>query len=179
MDSHEWLKNKKATINPKNNDDNCFQYALNVALKHQNIEKNPQRISKIKPFIDNWKEIDFPPHSKDWKKFEQNNKIIALNILFVPHDTEKVRLAYKPKHNFESENQVILLMIADCEKWHYLAVKSLAELLRQIASTHNGDFYCLNCFLSYRTKINFKNMKEYVMIMITVMKKCLMKTPKY
>ena len=37
-------------------------------------------------------------------------------------------------------------MIADCEKWHYLAVKRLAELLRQIASAHNGDFYCLNCF---------------------------------
>ena len=24
IDSPEWLKNKKATINPKNNDDNCF-----------------------------------------------------------------------------------------------------------------------------------------------------------
>ena len=31
IDSPEWLKNKKATINPKNNDDNCFQYALTVA----------------------------------------------------------------------------------------------------------------------------------------------------
>ena len=39
IDSPEWLKNKKATINPKNNDDNCFQYALTVALNHQNIEK--------------------------------------------------------------------------------------------------------------------------------------------
>ena len=62
MDSHEWLKNKKATINPKNNDDNCFQYALTVALNHQNIGKNLQRISKIKPFTDqyNWNKIDFP-----------------------------------------------------------------------------------------------------------------------
>ena len=31
IDSPEWLKNKKATINPKNNDDNCFQFALTVA----------------------------------------------------------------------------------------------------------------------------------------------------
>ena len=115
IDSPEWLKNKKATINPKNNDDNCFQYALTVELNHQNIEKNLQRISKIKPFIDqyNWKEIDFPSHSKDWKKFEQNNKTIALNILFVPHNTEKIRLAYKSKHNFKRENQVILLIITD------------------------------------------------------------------
>ena len=42
IDSPEWLKNKKATINPKNNDDNCFQYALTVALNYQNIKKNPQ-----------------------------------------------------------------------------------------------------------------------------------------
>ena len=70
-------------------------------------------------------------------------------------------------------------MIVDCKKWHYLAVKSLAEFFRQITSNHNGDFYCLNCFHSYRTKINLKNMKEYVMIMITVMQKCLMKTTKY
>ena len=54
--------------------------------------KDPQRISKIKPFIDqyNWKEIDFPSHSKDWKRFESNNNSIALNILYVPHNTEKI-----------------------------------------------------------------------------------------
>ena len=32
--SSEWLKNKKATINPKNNDDKCFQYALTVTLNY-------------------------------------------------------------------------------------------------------------------------------------------------
>ena len=89
IDSPEWLKNKKATINTENNDDNCFQYALTVALNHQNIGKNPQIITKIKSFIDryNWKETDFASHSKVWKKFEQNNKTIALNILFAPHNT--------------------------------------------------------------------------------------------
>ena len=45
IDSPEWLKNKKATINRKSNDDNCFQDALTVALNHQNIEKNSQKIS--------------------------------------------------------------------------------------------------------------------------------------
>ena len=70
IDSPKWLKNKKATITLKNND-SYFQYALTVALNHQNIENNTERISKIKPFIDqyNCKEIDFPSHSKDWKKF--------------------------------------------------------------------------------------------------------------
>ena len=84
IDSPKWLKNKKATINPQNKkDDKCFQDALTVALNHEQIKNNPERISKIKPFIDqyNWNEIDFPSTGKDWKKFESNNKSIALNIL--------------------------------------------------------------------------------------------------
>ena len=53
------------------------------------LKKDPQRISKIKPFINNYnlKDIEFPSHSKDWKKFEQSNKTIAHNILFVPNNT--------------------------------------------------------------------------------------------
>ena len=70
IESAKWIKDKKSTINPKNNDYKCFQYALTVALNHDKINKNPQRVSKIKPFIDqcNWNDIDFPSTSKDWKK---------------------------------------------------------------------------------------------------------------
>ena len=77
IDSPKWLKDKKSTINRKNNDDKCFQYAVTLALNLDKIKKDPQRISKIKPFIDqyNWKDIDFPSTSKDWRKFELNNKI--------------------------------------------------------------------------------------------------------
>ena len=56
----EKKKNKKSTIKiHKKNDYNCFQYALTVALNHQNITNNTQGISKIKSLIDqyNWKEI--------------------------------------------------------------------------------------------------------------------------
>ena len=89
-DSPKWIKNKKSTINPKNNDYKCFQYAVSLALNLDKINSHPERISKIKPFIEqyNWKEIDFPSTSKDWKKFELNNEI-ALNILYVPHNTKK------------------------------------------------------------------------------------------
>ena len=81
IDSPEWLKNKKATVNPKNNDDKWFQYALTVALKYEGIKNNPERISKINPFIDqyNWKEIT----EKDWKKFESNNKSISCIYLAI------------------------------------------------------------------------------------------------
>ena len=35
--SPEWMLNKRATINPKNEDDKCFQYAITAALNHQKI----------------------------------------------------------------------------------------------------------------------------------------------
>ena len=54
IDSPKWLKDKKSTINPRNNDDKCFQYAVTLALNLDRINKHPQRISKIKPFIDQY-----------------------------------------------------------------------------------------------------------------------------
>ena len=75
-----------------------------------------------------------------------------MNILFVPHNKKEIRPAYISKYNHKRKNQVILLMITDDgERWHYLAVRSLSALLRGISSSNNGDFYCLNCFHSYRT----------------------------
>ena len=74
----------------------------------------------------------------------------------MPYNAENIRLAYKSKHNFKRENQVILLMITDGKKWHYLIVKSLSALLRGIKSNHDGDFYCLNCFHYNRTENKLK-----------------------
>ena len=126
IDSPKWLKNKKATINPKNQDDKFFQYALTVALN-------------------------------------------SLNILYVRYNTEEIRHAYKSKYNLTRENQVILLMIPDGEEWHYLAVKSLSALFREITGNNHGDFYCLNCFQSYTTENKLKKHEKYVKIKIIAM----------
>ena len=160
IESPEWVKNKRVAINPKNTkNNNCFQYAITVALNYQNINHNPERISKLKPFINNcsWKDIDFSSYSKDWRKFECNNKTIALNILYVLYNTKEIRQAYISKYNNERDDRVNLLMITDgTTNWHYLAIKNLSGLLRGITSNHNGDFYCLNCLHSYRTKSKLK-----------------------
>ena len=49
--------------------------------------------------------------------------------------------------------KIILLRIPNEEKegWHYLAIKKLSTLLREVTSKHPGDFYCLNGLLSFRT----------------------------
>ena len=56
----EWIKNKKAAINPKNKDDKCFQYAVTIVLNYDRIENHPERVSKVKPFVNqyDWSEIN-------------------------------------------------------------------------------------------------------------------------
>ena len=151
-----WLeKNEKATINPINKKDNkSFQYAVTVALYREEIGKHSGRITKIKSFISkyDWKGINFPPEKDDWKKFEKNNVKIAHNVLYAKK--QKIYI------NTNREKQVILLMIPNGERWYYLAVKKLSALLRGITSKYYGDFYCLNCLHSFRTKYKLKSHKK-------------------
>ena len=70
----------------------------------------------------------------------------------MPYNTKKINIANKSENNLTQERQIILLMISDGQKWHYLVVKNLSGLLRGITSNHEEDFYCLNCFHSYRTE---------------------------
>ena len=154
IESPKWLKDKKATVNKKNDDFKCFQYAITLALNFDKISNHLERVAKLKSFIDNynWNNINFPSNRKDWNRFEVNNENIALNILYVPFKTRKIEITYKSKYNLVRDNQVTLLMISNDENWHYLAVKSLSRLLRGISSSHDEDYYCLNCFHSYRTE---------------------------
>ena len=167
IESPKWLKDKKCTINQKNTNNKCFQYATTLALNFNNIDKHHQRISKTKPFINNynWNDINFSTAKKDWNKFELNNKDVAFNILYVPFNTKKIEIAYKFKYNLIRDDQIILLMISNGKNWHYLAVKSLSRLLRGISSNHNSDCYCLNCFRSHRTENKLNVHKKYVKIM--------------
>ena len=163
IETPEWIKKKKATIYPENEDGRCFQYAITIALNYDKIRKNYQRISRVKKFINqyDWRGINFPSHVGDWKKFELNNRSVALNVLYIPHGEKTIRHAYKSKYNLKRKNQVILLMISDGEKWHYLTVRSLNALLKGVTSNHNGDSYCLNCFHSYRIK---KTLKKHMKV---------------
>ena len=145
-----WLRAEKEAII---NGDADFEDALDDALNYQTIEKDPQRISKLKPYINkyNWEGIDFPAGPKEWKKFERSNKAIAINILFIPHNTKTIRATYRSEYNNKRKKQVILLMITNGKKLHYLAITNLSVLLQGKSSNHYGDFYCLNCFNSYTT----------------------------
>ena len=116
--------------------------------------------------------MNFPSKMIIEKKIEKKNVTVALNVLYAKK--EKIYPAYVSKDISNRENQVILLMISDEEKFkarskgqkHYLAVKKLSALFRGISSKHHGDFYCLNCIHSFATEKYLIRIKNYVKIKI-------------
>ena len=80
VDSLDQIK-KKNPINKKRN--KCFQYAVTVELNYEEIGTNPEKVTKVKPFINNynWEGRSFPSGKDDCKKFQKNNLTIALNVL--------------------------------------------------------------------------------------------------
>ena len=71
---------------------------------------------------------DFSSHQRYWENFGQENNSIAINVLFVSHNSEKIKFTYKSSYN-KRKNQVILLMINDeGNNYYYFAIKNLSEL---------------------------------------------------
>ena len=157
VESPDWIKNKKCTINPQNKDNKCFQYSIIVSMHHKEIKNNSERISKIKPFINNlnWENINFSPEKQDYRTSEMNNKSIALNILQV--NEQRISHFYNSEFNQTRENKAILLMINCNEKKRYLAVKKLNGLLKKKIG-HSGEC-CLNCLKLFVNKLSFQKHK--------------------
>ena len=123
--SPNWIASKKATINQKNEKDNkCFQWSILTGLNYNIIkEKELKKLLKFKRV-----DTDFSSHQRYWENFEQENNSIAINVLFVSHNSEEIKLVYKSSYN-KRKNQVILLMINDeANNCYYFTIKNLSKL---------------------------------------------------
>ena len=93
----DWLMKKKAIINPKNSDMECFKWAVIAAMKWEGIGNNPERVSKLRRYEGDfdWSDIEFPVSFRGINKFERNNEI-GVNILAVENkkyiSVEKVEI---------------------------------------------------------------------------------------
>ena len=93
----DWLMKKKAILNPKNSDMECFKWAVIAAMKWEEIGNNPERVSKLKRYEGefDWSGLEFPVSFRDINKFGRNNEI-GVNILAVENknyiSVEKVEI---------------------------------------------------------------------------------------
>ena len=150
----KWLKSKREVINPQNKDEECFKWAVTGALHHEEIKKDHQRKSRLRPYEKryNWEGLEFPVSIKKIDKFEKNNPDIAVNVLFRKKKSENIYTARRSERNVKSKKQVNLLMIVDGEKKHYSAIKGISRLLSKLnGKTRRAYHYCINCLNGFRT----------------------------
>ena len=96
----EWLACKKAIVNPRNEDQECFKWAVIAASRWEEIDFHPERISKLARFEADfdWSGIGFPVSVKDIKKFELRNQI-SINLLAI--EDKQIYICRKGGNNYE------------------------------------------------------------------------------
>ena len=142
----DWLAKKKAIINPKNEDKECFKWAVIAASRWEEINNNPERISKLKRFGKDfdWSGKGFPVSFKYITKFEFRNQI-SINLLAI-EDKE----IYICRKGGNYERIINLLIISENNRKHYVAIKSLRGLLSSKNTKHKGkEYFCKNCLKGF------------------------------
>ena len=141
-----WLARKKAIINPKNEDQECFKWAVIAASRWEEINNNPERISKLKIFEKDfdWSGIGFPVSVKDIKKFEFRNQI-SINLLAI-----EGKQIYICRKGGNYEHIINLMLITENSRKHYVPIKSLSRLLSSQNTKHKGkEYFCMNCLQGF------------------------------
>ena len=85
IDSTKWIKNKKGTINPKDDDDKCIIYAIIALLSHDKIDNHPKGTLNLKSYINDIEYgLEFPVQSSDWKKLKKIiNQLLLIFCLYL------------------------------------------------------------------------------------------------
>ena len=155
-----WIASKKAVINPKNeNDEECFKWSMIQSLHHKDIGKDPQRISNLMKWVDNydWSGLEFPVPIDKISEFKKNNNI---SVYVLGAQEQGIYLCRKSKR--DNRKVVILLLINDGEKKLYTAVKSLSRLLGDSNSKHgHKQHFCLNCLQGFHSEESRDKHYEY------------------
>ena len=157
----KFIKDKKAVINMKNEDNKCFLWCILRALNP--VEKNKERIdNKLKSKVDtvNMKGIKYPVSQQDINKFESLNSNISISVLGY-NEKDKVYPLRVSKCT-DREYDIVLMLIKNGKNSHYCLVNNLSALLgKQTSKNGCTRSFCLRCFNSFKTKESLDKHKEY------------------
>ena len=141
------MAKKKAIINPLNKDLECFKWAVIAATRWEEIDKNPQKISKLKRFEADfdWTGVGFPVSFRGIKRFESRNQIL-INVVAVEN-----KQIYICRKGGDYECVANLTLITENNHKHYVAIKSLSRLLSsQNTKCKAKEHFCMNCLQGFK-----------------------------
>ena len=152
------IKNKKAVINPKNEDNQCFKWCVVRALNP--VKKNSERITKELIEQDkslNWNGLKFPVDLKQIKIFENNNPSISINVFGYEEEVYPLKISKEKRIN-----NIDLLLILDEKKQHYCLINNLSRLIRsKLTKHHETAEICRSCLNHFPDQKKLKNHEEY------------------
>ena len=146
------ISDKKAVINMKNNDDQCFKWAVTRALNP--VDRNSERITKeLKDQAEKyeWKDMTFPVKVKDIHIWEKNNDKFV-NVFGYDEENKKIypiklcdnHTSIVLGNNETQDDKFINLFLHDDN--HYCMVKNISRLVSSQTSKHKEPkHFCLNC----------------------------------
>ena len=156
IDLPKVLKDKKAIINMKNDDEKCFLWCVLRALNLK--DKNNELIDgNLKSNIDTLDtgDIKYPVSLKDINKFERLNSSIAISVFAYSEDYKVYPLRISDHSN--RLHKIKLLLITEEEKAHYCLIKSMSRLVSSQTSKHKGAiFICERCMNHFQTEKSLK-----------------------
>ena len=144
----DWFARKKAIVNPQNDDEECFKWAVIAALRWTDIKSHPERISNLRESSDdcNWSGLKFPVSIKDINNFEMNNDI-SVNVLSV--EDKDVYICRKGRPTLREIN---LMLISEDDRY-YTAIKSLSRLLTsRNTKLKCKQYFCANCLQGFTSQ---------------------------
>ncbi|GET60429.1 uncharacterized protein LOC110250844 [Rhizophagus irregularis DAOM 181602=DAOM 197198] len=140
------LVTKKGVVNPANDDDKCFQWAILAALHP--VEKNAERISKYKEYVNelNFEGIEFPVQADEviLRRFERQNPTIALCICEW-RDHRLCPIYVTDRDDAEGRKIIDLVLISNGEKQHYCWIKNMSRLVNKCTKDGHATFVCRWC----------------------------------
>lgn len=154
----EEIKNKKAVINVRNDDEFCFKYAI----WGKNVEKDPQRVSKYKTlecergYI--WNCISYPVEISKISTFEKVNNI-SINVFAFD---EKDGVYPIKVIDSELKDHRDLLYITNGATSHYCWIKDFGKLVHsQLTKNHKKINICKRCFCRFKNEEALNEHKIY------------------
>ena len=149
MELPAYLKNKKAIINMKNQDNECFKWCVLRALNP--VVKNKERVDRdliSKQDTLNMKGIKYPVSLRDIDRFEKLNPNISITVLGYD-ETEKV-YPLRVSEYTGCEHDIILMLIKNEENAHYCLVNNISALLASgLSKKEHKRHFCLRCLNSF------------------------------
>ena len=145
VELEDWIKNKRAIINPQNSDNECFKWAVIAAVYSVD---HPNRVNSLRAYDNrfDWSGLTFPLEKDKIGLFENRNAY-AVNVLWID-DKGKFSILRKSKKDAKQINLFYTL-------GHYTAIKCLSRLLSNSNSKHgHKGYYCINCLNGFLVRIS-------------------------